>query len=201
MLLTGGRGKGACRVRPLDKKGRECAKCRSGANCFRCAHFGSSPGFFDGDQQQNAEQIGIMRRGTSLLEMVMVITLVGLLSSLAVPRMAGWMDRLAVRRASEDVASFYQAARFAALLRGSRVRMELRPDSLNAWFEGRTDSLFRRRAGPAQDGVRLNATRTVVRILPNGIGSGGSNTTLVFRRGVAAESLTTSRLGRLKRWR
>ena len=142
-----------------------------------------------------------MRRGVSLPEMVIVITLVGLMSAFAVPRAGGWLDRLAVRRAAEQVAAFYGRARFSALLRGSRVRIELRPDSLLATYEGVKDSLFLEWEGPSRDGVRLSTSRVVIRLLPNGIGAGGSNTTVVFRRGASAESLTTSRLGRLKRWR
>jgi hypothetical protein len=40
----------------------------------------------------------------------------------------------------------------------------------------------------------------VIRVGPNGIGWGAANTQLILRRGAAAESLTTSRLGRLKWW-
>jgi Tfp pilus assembly protein FimT len=142
-----------------------------------------------------------MRRGTSVLELVMVLTLIGLLSALVAPRVADLLDGLAVRRAVREAAMFYGAARFGAVLQGSRVRIEFGPDSMIAVYERAQDSLFLRRAGPASDGVQLRASRSVIRILPTGIGSGGSNTTLVFRRGVYAESLTTSRLGRLKTWR
>ncbi len=56
------------------------------------------------------------------------------------------------------------------------------------------------RPGPARHGVTLTASRSVIRIYSNGMGLGAANTKLVVRRGAAAESLTTSRLGRLKRW-
>jgi hypothetical protein len=110
------------------------------------------------------------------------------------------LDGLAVRRAVDETMVFYGAARLGALVRGSRVRIEFTPDSMIAVYETSSDSVFLRRAGPAQNGVDLSSSRTVIRIHPNGIGSGGSNTKLVFRRGEYAESLTTSRLGRLKKW-
>jgi prepilin-type N-terminal cleavage/methylation domain-containing protein len=141
-----------------------------------------------------------MRRGVTLVEIVTVLTLVGLAAGLAVPRLGGWRTRLAVHQSTEEAAAFYAAARFGALLRGSRVRIELRPDSFVAFYEAVTDSLFLRKEGPASLGVTLSTTRPIIRILPNGLGAGGSNTTMVFRRGEYAESLTTSRLGRLKRW-
>ena len=81
------------------------------------------------------------------------------------------------------------------------MRIEFQPDTLVAVYDGVKDSAFLSRAGPDRDGVSLSMSRAVIRVLPTGIGSGGSNTTLVFRRGVYAESLTTSRLGRLKLWR
>jgi hypothetical protein len=46
----------------------------------------------------------------------------------------------------------------------------------------------------------MRVSRPVIRLSPVGLGLGGSNTKVVLYRGAAAESLTTSRLGRLKRW-
>lgn len=131
----------------------------------------------------------------------MVLAIVGVLAALAVPRAAGWLDRLAVRRAADEVASFYQQARLAAIFRSQRVRLELGQDSLRAVLEGPSDSVFLRRMGPARHGVSLTATRGIIRVESNGLGFGAANTKLVLRKGLAAESLTTSRLGRLKRWR
>ncbi|MBI4419545.1 MAG: prepilin-type N-terminal cleavage/methylation domain-containing protein [Gemmatimonadetes bacterium] len=142
-----------------------------------------------------------MRRGWTLPELVTVLTLIGLLSGLMLPSFAGWADRLAVRRAADETALFYQRARFAAILRSTRVRLELSPDSLKAIYEAVRDSVFIALPGPHAHRVRFNTSRLVLRIYPNGLGVGGSNTKLVFRRGEYAESLTTSRLGRLKRWR
>ena len=133
--------------------------------------------------------------------MLTVLSLVGVLSGMMLPRLAGWADRQAVRRAVQEVTTFYQTARFAAILSSTQVRIEFTPDSLKAVYEASKDSVFLAGRGPKADGVRFNMSRIVIRIHPNGLGAGGSNTKLVFRRGVYAESLTTSRLGRLKRWR
>lgn len=141
-----------------------------------------------------------MRRGVTLPELAMVLTIVGLLSALAAPRAASWLDRLAVSRATGELMAFYQTARFAAIARSQRVRLELARDSLRAVFEGPRDSIFLRWPGPAEHGVQFRATRPVIAIQPNGLGFGAANTKIVLRRGAAAESLTTSRLGRLKRW-
>ena len=142
-----------------------------------------------------------MRRGFTLIESVMVLTLVGLLLAILGPRLGKQLDRIAVIRSVEEAAVFYGAARFGAIMRGSRVRIEFRPDSLLAYYEAARDSLFLRRDGPEKNRVTMSASRSIIWILPNGLGSGGANTKLVFRRGEAADSLTTSRLGRLKHWR
>jgi prepilin-type N-terminal cleavage/methylation domain-containing protein len=141
-----------------------------------------------------------MRRGFSLLELLVVLTILGILLALLTPRWAGQRDRLAVHRATTEVASFYHAARFAAILRSRQVRMEFAAGLLQAVYEGWTDSTFLVRAGPDRHGVTLEASRAVIRIGPDGLGSGAANTRLVLRRGAAADTLTTSRLGRLKRW-
>jgi len=141
-----------------------------------------------------------MRQGISLLEVVTVLAIVGVMMAIAVPRIASWTDRIAVERATGEVMAFYWRARMNAMFRGTRVRLEFNPDSLKAFFEGVTDSLFLGQPGPSRHGVSLRISRSVIRIYPSGLGLGAANSKLVFQRGAAAESLTTSRLGRMKRW-
>ncbi|MGD8725995.1 MAG: type II secretion system protein [Gemmatimonadales bacterium] len=141
-----------------------------------------------------------MHRGISLIEVVTVLSVVGILLLVATPRLSKWGDDLAVERATGEVASFYWTARMRAIFRGSRVRIEFGADSLRASFEGVTDSVFLMWPGPSRHGVSLRASRPVIRVYGNGMGLGAANTKLVLQRGAAAESLTTSRLGRLKRW-
>jgi prepilin-type N-terminal cleavage/methylation domain-containing protein len=141
-----------------------------------------------------------MRRGFTILEVLVVLTIAAVLLALAVPRWALRRDRLAVGRAAAEVASFYHTARYAAILRARQVRIEFAAASLRAVYEGATDSTFLVRAGPARHGVAFAASRTTIRIAPNGVGYGAANTRLVLSRGAAADTLTTSRLGRLKRW-
>jgi Tfp pilus assembly protein FimT len=142
-----------------------------------------------------------MERGMTVLELIVLLGVVAVASGIALPRMGAFWDWLAVDRATSEVAMFYQAARAAAVYRTRRVRLEFGQDSLRAVFEGPADSVFLRWTGPSQHGVRLTASRAVIRIESNGLGYGAANTKLVLTKAAAAESLTTSRLGRLKRWR
>jgi prepilin-type N-terminal cleavage/methylation domain-containing protein len=142
-----------------------------------------------------------VHRGVTLVELVAVLAITGVLLGLAVPRVVGWADRVAARRAAGEIRSFYQEARLGAVLWSARVRLEFGGDSLRAVFEEARDSTFLVRLGPARHGVRLTATRPAIRIAANGMGWGAANTKLVLERGSAAESLTVSRLGRMKWWR
>lgn len=141
------------------------------------------------------------RTGYSLVELVLVLGIFGLLLAFGLPRMAGWRDRIAVQRAATELVSFYDVSRYAAILRARRVRLEFGADTLRAVYEGAVDSEFLGRPGPARLGVTLRVSRSIIRVGPTGIGWGAANTKLVLTRGVAAESLTTSRLGRVKHWR
>jgi prepilin-type N-terminal cleavage/methylation domain-containing protein len=139
-----------------------------------------------------------MVRGFTLIEVVTVVLLVGILAAVGTPTMIHAFDRLAVARAVNETVSFYRTARLAAVLRGRRVRLEFSSDELRAVFEGSPDSTFLVVSGPAAHRVSLSASRASVRFQPTGLGHGGANTKLVLRRGDAADSLATSRLGRIR---
>ena len=138
--------------------------------------------------------------GATLLELMWAIAIVGTLLVVAMPHVDRWQDRLATHRAATELMSFYHHARYAGMMRAARVRMQFAPDTLQAYYESLRDSLFLSVPGPAARGVAMRASRSVIRIQANGIGWGAANTKIVLQRGSAAESLTTSRLGRLKWW-
>jgi prepilin-type N-terminal cleavage/methylation domain-containing protein len=141
-----------------------------------------------------------MRRGFTLIELAIVLVVMGVVAGLAAPRIAGYADRLAVRRAKDETTAFYNRVRIAAVYRAVRVRVVFTGDSLLAISEGAIDSIVTKLPGPARYGVALNTSRGELRLYPNGLGLGAANTKLVFRKGVAADSLTISRLGRIRQW-
>ena len=140
-----------------------------------------------------------MRKGVTLIEMVVVLVLIGVLAGWAVPKVSAWADWIAVEGASREVAEFYSAARFAAAQRGTRIRIQFAADSLRAVFEGGRDSVFRVRPGPRARGVGFTVSQAVVRVGSTGYGWAAGNTTVVLRRGKFVDSVIISRLGRLRR--
>ena len=139
-------------------------------------------------------------RGVTLIELVIALVLVGFLCAILAPVAWRWSDRWSVGRAATEVSAFYHLARQSAILHGSFLRVEFGSDSLRAVLDDPPDSVVLALAGPGRHGVTLTATRPVIGIEATGFGWGAANTTLVIRKGAAAESLTTSRMGRLKRW-
>ncbi len=137
----------------------------------------------------------------TLIELLIALTITGALSALALPRIGAVWDRMAVERAGIELMSFYQTARFGAIQRARPVRIVFREDSLIANLSGLADSTFLARPGPGAHGVRLTVSRDEIAFYPNGAALGAANTKLILRRGRAVDSITTSRLGRLKRWR
>jgi prepilin-type N-terminal cleavage/methylation domain-containing protein len=140
-----------------------------------------------------------MKTGFTLIETLAVLVLLAVAGALALPRLASRTDRRAVRQSAGEIASFYGRARMTAVFSGSHVRIEFDADSLQARRRADDSTLFTL-PGPARYGVSLEASRDVIDLSPTGLGWGAANTKIVLTRGAAAESLTTSRLGRLKRW-
>ncbi len=141
-----------------------------------------------------------MQKGFTLIEMALVLVLIGILAGLSGPRLAGYVDQLAVRRAKDETAAFYNRVRISAAYRAVRLRIGFTEDSLTAIAEGASDSIVKSVSGPMRHDVSMTASRKEIRLYPNGLGLGAANTKLVFRRGAASDSLTISRLGRIRKW-
>ncbi len=128
----------------------------------------------------------------------MVVTLIGLMAMLAVPRFASLRDRAAVRSASVETARVFASARELAVLRRSAVAVVI--DTARGAIELRSSgqTLMRRELG-ATYGVVLATNRDSAVYDARGLGYGPSNLSLLLRRGSAADTFVVSRLGRT-RW-
>ena len=142
-----------------------------------------------------------MKRGFTITELVVCLAVIGLVTALALPRLAGWLDWIAVDTAATRITTALAVARNAAVAQGTRARVVIAADSLriDRW-NGTEWQPFDRWPGPADAGVRLDVSEPVVTFGATGLGWGLSNTRVVLRRGSQTETITTSRLGRVKRW-
>ena len=142
-----------------------------------------------------------MARGFTLTELAVALALAALLLAAGLPRLASVFDWLAADRAARDVTTALAVARAAAVMRGTRARVTIAADTLrlDRW-DGDDWRPYQRWPGPITQGVTLEVSNPEVVFGPIGLGWGASNTRVVLRRGSHTETITTSRLGRVKRW-
>ncbi len=128
---------------------------------------------------------------------MVTVALIGALTSIAVPRASGVLDRVSVKGATQDVVLALSAARAAASRRGVYASFvaDTRAGHLRVVSGGETlldrDILHTR-------GVRLEASRESVTFAPGGLGWGAANTTIVVSRGMRSDTVVMSRLGRVR---
>jgi Tfp pilus assembly protein FimT len=138
------------------------------------------------------------RRGTTLLELILVMSLLGLVAVTALPALRGTQDRLAAEGAAAVTVRAMADTRHHAVRRSTRTALFM-------------DSVTRHLtivAGPetvtvhdlaALFGVSLSVTRDSIAWSPTGLGFGAANARVVLSRGQAADTVTVSRLGRIRR--
>lgn len=142
-----------------------------------------------------------MRRGFSLAETMLVLIVIGASLTIALPRVGGILDAVAADAAARDVTSAIAVTRAAAIAQGVRARLLISLDSLRLDRMGPTGwEPYLRWPGPSDRGVGLRVSNPELIFGPTGMGWGPSNTTVTLRRGSHIETVTTSRLGRVKRW-
>jgi len=142
-----------------------------------------------------------MSKGFTLLEMIVVTVIAALLLAFWVPRAARLMDWIETERAVRDVTTALAIGRHGAVLQATRARIIFATDTLriDRWGTEGWEPWWRT-PGPASHGVLLEVSNPVVIFGPTGMGWGVSNTKIVLRRGSQAETITLSRVGRVKHW-
>jgi prepilin-type N-terminal cleavage/methylation domain-containing protein len=141
-----------------------------------------------------------MARGFTLSELVIAIVIAAVLLGVALPRLRPALDRVATEAAAGDITAALATTRHTAIARGQRARLVIAADSLRLdLWSGTAWTGAARWPGPATHRVSLQVSNPVVAFSPTGVGWGASNTTITLRRGSQVETITTSRVGRVRR--
>ena len=139
-----------------------------------------------------------LRGGVTLLELLIALALVSVLVAMAAPRVRRLVDEAGARGAAGDAAELFGSARQLAITRWVRTSVAIDTVAGVVALVAGPDTLLRRDVF-REHGATLHASRTSATYTPLGLALGVSNLTVVAVRGAAAETVTVSRLGRV-RW-
>lgn len=140
-----------------------------------------------------------MNRGVTLPELIMVLSIGSLLVGIAVPRMSGPLDTLAVEHTAGEIAGAHARARVTAVVESRLALLHVGPDSLV--LEVVLDGGPQRRwamPGPSRFGVAMVGRERTLTFSPIGITTGFSNASWTLTKGSAMRRVVVSRLGRVR---
>lgn len=127
----------------------------------------------------------------------MVIALIALVTAFVLPPFKRGFDRLQTRAAAQEAMTAFFTARAAAIASGRRTAVVFDRARTRVIVLSSGDTAMVRDLG-ASRGVTMAASRDSMTYFPDGLGLGAANLTLIFRRGIAADTVLASREGRIK---
>ncbi len=143
-----------------------------------------------------------MRRGVTLLELLVVLVIVGIIAGMVVPGAASLADRLAVEHEAARLLVAYRSAWLTARVQHRLALLLVTSDSLairTVSGAGAPDTLLAWLApGPGVAGVSIQGAPHTTVFAPSGAAMGFANTRLVLSRGGATRQVVVSRLGRVR---
>jgi prepilin-type N-terminal cleavage/methylation domain-containing protein len=139
-----------------------------------------------------------MHRGMTLIEVGVAVGILGVMASLTFPRFGAYRDRVAVDAATSSTMSLLATARHAALRRASRSAVHLDTATATLMIVVGRDTIEKRSLRDVH-GVSFTTTRDSIAFASTGLGYGAANTQIILRRGLAADTVAVSRLGRARR--
>jgi Tfp pilus assembly protein FimT len=138
-----------------------------------------------------------MRPGLSLVELVLTCTFIGLLAGVALPRVGDALDGIRIAQAGHEVSGALTIGRAVAIRRADYARVIVDEDRGSIRVEAGTDTVFHRALHDLHR-VTLQASKDTITYAPSGMGYGVSNSTIVVSLKQRAETVTVSRLGRMR---
>ena len=137
------------------------------------------------------------RRAVTLAELMLVVTLVGLLTAFALPQLLRGYDRLETRSAARETATAFFVGRASAIAGGRKALVVIDAPQAGLWVVTGGDTVLSLPVG-MRHGVAVAASRQSMIYTAAGLGYGGANLRVVLSRGNAAETVLVSREGRVR---
>ncbi|MGH7652195.1 MAG: pilus assembly FimT family protein [Gemmatimonadaceae bacterium] len=138
-----------------------------------------------------------MRSAYTLIELAVTLCILGILSAIAIPRAATFLDQIRVRGAVTEIETLFGAARHIAIAKAGQTTVEIDTTRRAIYVRSGRDTLRRAEVGIEHD-VRLSTTRTFMSYSATGMGYGAANLSVVVRRNSAVDTVVVSRLGRVR---
>ncbi len=136
-------------------------------------------------------------RGFTLVELVLWSAVAGLVCLMGLRQLGHQLNRLATRSAVAEAAAVIAQARDEAIAQRAPVSLRIDSAAVSLELRARGDRLALHRLD-AVAGLTIAATRDSITFDVRGLGYGAANLTLIARKGAAADTLTVSRLGRVR---
>jgi Tfp pilus assembly protein FimT len=140
----------------------------------------------------------VRRLAFTVPEIVVVLLLAGLLMALAVPRFSAMRDSASVRAAMADLGADFSMARQSAVTRRTTVAVVIDTAAGTVQLRSAARTMSTHPLGMMY-GIVLGSNRDSAVYDSRGLGYGISNLTVTVRRGAIVDTLTMSRMGRV-RW-
>ena len=137
------------------------------------------------------------KRGFNIIELAIVLSIIAILSAIALPRAAGFIDSMEVRGAVTEIDALFSLARHVAIARAVQSTLDIDPGRGVIAVRVGPDTVMKRELETAHR-VTLQSTRASITYSQTGIGYGAANLSLIVTRNLAADTIFVSRLGRVR---
>jgi prepilin-type N-terminal cleavage/methylation domain-containing protein len=144
-------------------------------------------------------------RGFSLIEVLVVLTLVAAMMAIAVPYFKNTTAKAGARTAADAIVALHARARAGAILRGRTANLVLASGTNKAVVVAAkvtgsgVDTLGKVVDLAAQYGVTVTSSSDSIGFSPRGLGTNVSTVTIVITKSGFSDTLKVSRGGRMKR--
>jgi hypothetical protein len=138
------------------------------------------------------------RDGSTLIEQVILLAVLGVVTAVGVAGSSRLLDTATVHAATREVGEVFALARDRAMATGTRTAVHLDVARARVVVHSGVDTLARLDLHQ-QHAVRIEVTRDSMSYLASGLGYGAANLRVIVSRGTSRDTLTVSRLGRVRR--